>query len=417
MEVKLHEHQWQAFKSQAKFVALISGTGGGKSFMGPIWMYGQISEAPAESFLIVAPTYKMLFRTCVPALEKAFKGTHYEGALKETKGQYLLPTGGIIYLGSADNPDSLEGLHVKAAWIDEASLCDRMVWVIVQARVGIKDGRILLTTTPRGFNWLYNDFYKYYIAGDKDYAVIQFRSIDNPHYPKTEFERMKKTLDPRMFKMRYEGEFAKMSGLVYPDFDQANLIDEVPKNFQEVICGVDWGFNAPCALVVLGIDGQGNYSVIDEYIERGKLIDTIARQAKIMRDKYGIQMFYCDPSRPEFIATFNCVGLLATAGNNSIISGIEEVSMCMRTKRLKVARHCKHIIDELETYAYPEDGLKDLPVKTNDHALDALRYALRTHSIERQLKSLPQEQDVIVGIEDVIPGFERVQIGRDYDPE
>jgi len=170
--IELFPHQTRALKSKKKFVGLIGGTGGGKTFFGPIWLSCEIVKAPKEEFLVVAPTNKILTRATLPKLQEIYRGTQFEGTLKRSLGLYELPQGVRIWLGTADRPESLEGGQYKAAWLDEAGQMKYLAWVAIQARLGLKRGRCLLTTTPYARNWLYRNFYMLWRKGYKDYDVI-----------------------------------------------------------------------------------------------------------------------------------------------------------------------------------------------------------------------------------------------------
>jgi len=386
-EIKLHPYQSKAIRSTKRFVALIAGTGGGKTFFGPWWLAVEIKKYPRDQFFVVAPTYKMLSRATAPELINAYKGTDLEGKYKESKGQYLLPTGGVIWFGSADRPETLEAGQYRAAWLDEAGQMKFQTWVVIQARLGKKMGRCLLTTTPYALNWLYREFYKRWQEGDPDYDVIQFSSVDNPHYPKEEFERAKRTLDSRTFDMRYRGLFRKMAGLVYPDFDQGN-IEELPEGKEVTFyAGVDWGYNNPACILVVGEDADFNWWVVEEVYKSGLRIGDLVERAKNLQERFNIQAFYCDPSEPQNIEEFRAHGLNAVAADNAVAAGIEVVAGAIKTKRLKVSKRCPNFLEEIETYHYPEpkEGkeAKEEPEKVDDHAMDAVRY----FAISRQKKS------------------------------
>ena len=58
---------------------------------------------------------------------------------------------------------------------------------------------------------------------------------------------------------------------------------------------------------------------------------------------------------------------------------------------------CKHLIDEIQGYAWDpkaQERGEDKPVKTNDHACDALRYALMAHrrEINRRVMQIDREK-------------------------
>ena len=65
---------------------------------------------------------------------------------------------------------------------------------------------------------------------------------------------------------------------------------------------------------------------------------------------------------------------------DSVRNGINVVRELLKSGRLFIHEDCVHTISELETYAYPDKkpdrNEEENPIKENDHALDALRYAL-----------------------------------------
>lgn len=73
-----------------------------------------------------------------------------------------------------------------------------------------------------------------------------------------------------------------------------------------------------------------------------------------------------------------------TKGKGSVARGIDVVREMFKSRRIFVSKKCVNLISELESYHYPdsnpEKNAAEDPVKKNDHALDALRYALVTHS-------------------------------------
>ncbi len=200
-EVHLLPHQAAALRSKSRFIGLIGGTGGGKSFTIPWWLFAEIQNHPKDEYIVAAPTYKMLTRATVPIIRDAYRDTDLEGEYKPSYNVYLLPTGGKIWFGTADRPESLEAGQYRAACLDEAGQMKYMAWI--QARLGMKEGRALLTTTPYGLNWLYHEFYLHWKKDDPNYDVINFSSIDNPYYPAREFERAKRDLSESLFAMRF----------------------------------------------------------------------------------------------------------------------------------------------------------------------------------------------------------------------
>ncbi|GAH78737.1 unnamed protein product, partial [marine sediment metagenome] len=177
---------------------------------------------------------------------------------KKQDAVLFLGTGGKIYLRSTENPLSLEGIQARAGWADEAGQMKKWAWIVMQARVGFRRGRLLFTTTPYSMNWLYKDIVKPFEEGDKNYFVSQFKSTLNPYYPEEEYARAKANLDPDTFDMRYKGLFKKRTGLVYKEFTEDMVVKPfpIPEEYKDeilnkmifgwtIIDGIDWGYNHP----------------------------------------------------------------------------------------------------------------------------------------------------------------------------
>ena len=83
---------------------------------------------------------------------------------------------------------------------------------------------------------------------------------------------------------------------------------------------------------------------------------------------------------------------------DSIKNGINIIRELFKANRLFISKRCENLIYELETYAYPEK--KDLknedenPIKENDHACDAIRYALASQTGDSKARSyIPGQLD------------------------
>ena len=60
----------------------------------------------------------------------------------------------------------------------------------------------------------------------------------------------------------------------------------------------------------------------------------------------------------------------------------------MHTRRIKVEKRCINIRREIDSYVWDEKAAQrgeERPVKENDHAMDALRYIIKTTVNRRRL--------------------------------
>lgn len=128
-------------------------------------------------------------------------------------------------------------------------------------------------------------------------------------------------------------------------------------------------------------DGK-QYQISESYESLCTITDKI-RIAKAKMQQWGIDLFVADPSEPSDIEEFNRAGLPTIAANNDIHKGVQAHYELIKSGRFKIfAGTSPHSLDEYSLYHYPEpedlraddDLQEDLPVKQDDHAMDATRY-------------------------------------------
>jgi PBSX family phage terminase large subunit len=387
-EITLHPFQWEAFNAinEHRFTGLISGVQGGKTFLGALWLGHRALNDPDSNHLIAFPTHKIGLQSTLPKFFEIYP--QFRRFFNQTAGEISIPGGeGKIFVRSTDNPVTLEGMTIASAWLDEAGQMKADTWLMIQARTAIKQGRVMFTTTPYNMGWLYTEVYKRWQDGDKDYHVVQYRSVDNPYFPQEEFERAKKTLDSRIFAMRYMGKFEKMEGLVYQDFDHFNIEKKEKIVPVATLGSIDWGYQAPAGIVIVQLDDQGVYHVIDEFYESQKTTTELIEVARHFAEKYKVNRWYGDAAEPDRIEEFKRAGFYMFPGVKDMKAGINKVRQLILERKLKVQDNCVHFIDEMANYHYekPEFGKlpSENPVKEYDHLLDALRYMISTYHHDR----------------------------------
>ena len=387
--IRAYPYQWQTLGSTARFIAMCGGTGGGKTWWSPIWLRNLIAKdvdkgvAKGARYLALAPTSEMMRDMVVPMIIEHYKGTYLQGRYYKQSRTYHLPTGGKIYCRSADKPERIEGHHFRGVIVDEPSQMKAYIWPILQARTGYYKAPILFTGYPTNMGWYYSDIYKPWEAGDPDYEMIEFSSIDNPDYPVEEYERAKETLPSWLFDMRYDGKFRKPFGLVYPEFGTDMYVDpfEIPSDWPSFISldpGVFYG-----ALFTAWHDGT--YYTYDEYYT--EIVASGEEHAKSMLDKVRgtCEGWIYDPARLTDIGNLipHGCGPFYKA-NNAVQPGIETVTGQIKGGTWKILRGtCPNLIDQMEKYSYPTDPVtgdiaKAKPIKKYDHLPDCARYLFHT---------------------------------------
>ncbi len=401
--------QEQAILSNKKFNICGTGIQWGKTRVGAVWMKRKCHEFTSkdDNFIIGAPTYKIMMQSTLPAFLPLMAGC---GHYLKSDNVFKINGGGTIYIRSMNDPDSIVGItNVRAFWGDEAGLFTLYSFENIQARCAFKDAPMMFTTSPYSLNWIYKDLIRPFKRGIRDdIFLVQASSSENPYFPQEEFERRKKTMDPRRFRMIFGGEWERPEGLVYDCFsEEDNIVDSfhLDQNHTSYYAGVDWGFRDPFVIVVRAISIFGDHYDVTEFYKTGMkpsdIIDTMVRFQSV----YKIKNFFCDPSRPDMILECQTRGVPAIAADNDIKKGIDKYYELIKSKKYKVFRgQCPHLVDEIDSYHYPEE--KDLrpdqskaknfeiPVDQNNHCCDAARYVtLGTHVSAEKKRQASNPED------------------------
>jgi phage terminase large subunit len=234
-----------------------------------------------------------------------------------------------------------------------------------------------VTTTPKGKNWIHDTF----IAGDPDdvTATTHIPTQANPFTPDTYTQEIVEEYDGRFYEQEVRGEFVGFEGLVHPWFSSdEHVITQDPDEYDRMLYGVDWGFSNPSVALAIALRGDQPV-VLDEVYESRLTDDDLAREIEDMQDRYGSGVVFCDPAEPGSIETFRRAGLQAVEADNEVTPGIKTVTEY--GDRLRVHRRCQNLINEFGMYQYRDGGDSDRVRKQNDHAMDALRYALHTSDV------------------------------------
>lgn len=337
----------------------------------------------------IAPTYIQARDIAWASLKKEMK----PAIISENESRLELRvnnrTGGesLIQLRGWESIESMRGQSFDFLVVDEIAMM-RNFWgswqEVIRPTLTDRKGEVLFISTPKGFNHFYDLFNQE--AKDEDYKSFHYTTYDNPHIDKEEVDKAKLEITEDRFAQEYMADFRKAEGLVYKEFNrERHVYEELPEELQiaEVIAGVDFGFTNPAAVITIAIDFRGNYYVESEWYKTGR---TEAQIAEYIASQ-PFRSVYPDPESPSAIEELNQKGVNVRdviKNKDSVVNGINKVRELFKQNRLKINRSCANLITELESYSYDPDkkekNRSENPIKSQDHALDALRYALSTHS-------------------------------------
>ena len=306
--------------------------------------------------------------------------------------------GGISTIGfkSCDQGrEKFQGSSLDFVWFDEEP--PRDIYEECRMRVLDKRGDIFGTMTPlKGLTFIYDEIYLN--KNQNPQVWYEFMEWgDNPYLDKEEVTALTESLSEDALESRRYGRFKNAEGLVYPEFDEnVHVIDPVslPKEWQDNI-SIDPGLNNPLSAHWYSVDYDGNVYVVAEHFEGGKdvfyhsqKIKEISQKIGWKTDRYGrLSALIDSAANQKTLSSLKSVTELFyenginvnTNVDKDLFSGIQRVKQYLKISngkpKLYVFRSCVNLIRELKSYRW---GQGDSPRKTDDHALDELRYYLMT---------------------------------------
>lgn len=294
-----------------------------------------------------------------------------------------------VYTSSISGLSKARGFTSYGAYINEATLANEEVFTEIKNRCSQPGSHIICDTNPDvPTHWLKTD---YIDNKDPKAGIISFTfTIDENTFLDYGYVESLKASTPRgMFYDRaILGQWVTGEGIVYQDFDAKQMViddDKIPEGLQ-YYCGVDWGFEHPNPILLLGDDDQGNTYVIRDYTKKHKFINYWVKIAQNLQDEFGRNLiFYADSARPDNVNEFQAAGINCINANKNVLPGIECIAQKMREGKFFVAKSCSQgLMNEIYQYAWDENTgqpLKENDVRHNDR-LDALRYGIYSKNVK-----------------------------------
>lgn len=394
-----HEGQWRAHTSTKRNVVVLAGTQSGKTSYGPHWLLQEMIRKGPGDYLVVTPTFPLLEVKALPEFRRLFEtylklGTYQSSPVRKftlsEAGERKLwgdvqdvPT--TVYFGYAADPESLESMTAKAAWLDEAGQKSfkRGSWEAIQRRLSINEGRALITTTPYDMGWLKAAFYDPWVAANQNHPtidVINFPSTANPRFPQSELERAQRDLPRWKYEMFYLGRFQRPAGLIYDCFDPAvHVVDDftIPPEWPRYQ-GADFGGVNTAGVWVAQDPNTKRCYVYAEYLAGGR---TAKQHADAWEARHGrpLKVVGGSHSEGQWRQEFGQASYpIAEPNVKDVEVGINRVYGAFQRNELFVLRSCAGLIDQLNTYSRVLDANGDptevIEDKASYHYLDAVRY-------------------------------------------
>lgn len=400
-------------------LTIIAGRRWGKSKIGSV---AAVEEACIPNSIVwcCAPTNPKLHRYVIPAIQELIPPDWVTSWSTEFN-DLRLTNGSLIHFQTLEDPDQGRGQGLDALWIDEVCELTKTHWEVIRPSLA-GDTVAFFTTSPRGFDWVYEELYKPAEDNLPGYWACHTRTSQsaNPRISTAFLAREKMQMSETMYRQEYEADFVIFTGAVYgsamngaslqTDEEIQAIIPEWPDiaPWRQVIVGIDTGADHPFGAVKL-VSTEKGMVVVGEYLERHRSFiehkSSLVMLANNTNTKWAINRNERQPmielAQPPHV--INCF-----PAENDVVAGTERVKSWLHARQLFfIERLCPMTVKQMKAYRWaentsPKDGStrKEKVFKKEDELPDALRYALMTWptlprpielSTKRDLSTLPDE--------------------------
>lgn len=403
----------RAWKSRRREVLLAGPAGTGKSVLCLHKLHYCAKRNPGLRAIICRKTRESITQTAMVSYEKKVLQPGWLGdavVWRTQEQEYRYTNGSIIAVGGLDKSSKIMSSEWDIIYVQEATELSEEDWGALTTRLrnGAKDYQQLIADCNPSYptHWLKQR------ADRGETLMLESRHEDNPTVTPEYLAALDALPGVLRDRLRY-GRWAAAEGMVYEEWDAALHVlshkqmiemgifkDDGALNRQavkRVLASVDWGWTNPGAIQVYALDSDSRAYMVRELYRTNRDIDWWIGQAKALKQEFGIEQFVCDPAEPAFIEQFNKHQLNAIGAINSIPLGISAAHARLKIAgdgrprfyvyeyalkerdESRVAAHRPFCFSmEIDAYAYPKskDGapVKEVPVKVDDHAMDAFRY-------------------------------------------
>lgn len=376
-------------------LTIIAGRRWGKTKIGSIAAARECT-IPNSTVWACAPTDPKLQRYVIPAFQQLIPDSWVKSWNAEYK-DLKLTNGSLLHFQTLDDPDQGRGQGLDCLYIDEVCELTKKHWEVIRPSLA-GDTVAFFTTSPQGYDWVYDELFHPAEEGVPGYWACHARTAEsaNPKVSDAFLARERQQMSAQAYAQEYEADFVIFTGAVYgaslePQVLRNNdairkIIPEWPQiaNWRQVLVGIDTGADHPFGALKL-VTSELGLVVVGEYLERDKTFvqhaNSIKRLAGTLNAKYAINRNERQP-----MLELAQHGIFCQPAENDIVAGTERVKSWLEQKQLWfIEQLCPQTLQQMKAYRWAENKAKDdqkrkeKVFKLKDELPDCLRYAVMTY--------------------------------------
>lgn len=297
--------------------------------------------------------------------------------------------------------DLIQGITLAGMFFDEVALMPESFVNQATARCSVEGSKWWFNCNPDGpFHWFklnWVDRYK-----EKNMLYLHFTMDDNLSLSETIKLRYQRQWTGVFYDRYIRGLWSVAEGIIYDMFNaKKHVLNQNISIAGKKYISCDYGTQNPMVFLMWAKFNK-KWICIKEYYYSGRdqrKQKTDSEYADDLVEFIGdeeIEQIIIDPSAASFITEVKKRGYNVKKANNDVDNGIRLVGNMLNLGKLMFSSHCRMTIKEFGSYVWNQKSAmkgEDVPVKENDHCMDAVRYFVYT-----MLKKTYLNRDVRGGI-------------------
>ena len=277
----------------------------------------------------------------------------------------------------------IQGITLAGVLFDEVALMPRSFVEQAMARCSVAGSKFWFNCNPESpGHWFYQEWIRK--ALDRNMLYLHFTMEDNLSLA-PEVKSRYEAMYSGVFYDRYiRGLWTVAEGLIYTMFNKNfHIVPSIPRDYEEYYISCDYGTLNPTSAGLWGLC-QGKWYRIREYYYDGRkrqyqrTDEEHYTALQTLAGSYPIRKVIVDPSAASFIEAIRRHGrFMVEPASNRVLDGIRDVATHLNAGDIFICDCCKDCIREFGLYRWDEKSSEDRPLKTDDHAMDDVRYFVR----------------------------------------
>lgn len=347
-----------------------------------------MSSFTGQSFAICGRTIEALRRNVIVHLPTWLEGV-FEVTERRSENKLIITAGGrtntyYLFGGRDESSYSLiQGITLAGVYFDEVALMPRSFVEQAMARCSVQGSKFWFNCNPESpGHWFYVEWISK--ANSRNILYVHFTMDDNLSLDAA-IKRRYEAMFSGVFYDRYiRGLWTVAEGLIYTMFNKGyHVVPTTDRPYEKYYVSCDYGTLNPTSAGLWGLSGGHWYRVREYYYDGRKQqyqrTDEEHYEAiEKLVDGLPVAKFVVDPSAASFIEVIRRHDRFPVEqASNRVLDGIRDVATHLNAGDIFINDCCEDCIREFGLYRWDEKASEDRPLKTDDHAMDDLRYFVR----------------------------------------